>query len=184
MIRKITFHALSTGLFLLLTAVTYADSDLPRTHSGKPDFNGIWQANTAAFWNIEAHDAYALPPGDGDVFQAARADQGIVTGGTIPYTPSARKEQQQRFARQQSDDPVRKCFMPGVPRANYMPYPLQIVQTPEHLFFAYEFAQASRTLYVDQPGFEAPVDTWMGHSLARWEGDTLVVDVTSQVADT
>jgi hypothetical protein len=58
-----------------------------------------------------------------------------------------------------------------------MPFPLQIVQTPEHILIAYEFASASRTLYVNGKD-QSPLDTWMGWSNARWEGETLVVDVT------
>ena len=81
-------------------------------------------------------------------------------------------------------DPAVKCYMPGIPRANYMPFPFQIVQTPEHVLIAYEFASASRVIYMNREGFEAPFDTWMGHSIGRWEGETLVVDVTSQVPDT
>ena len=66
--------------------------------------------------------------------------------------------------------------MPGVPRATYMPYPFQIVQTPTHILMAYEFASASRTIYMNSKD-ESPADTWMGWSNGRWEGDTLVVDV-------
>ncbi len=77
-----------------------------------------------------------------------------------------------------------KCYMPGIPRATYLPFPFQIVQSPQHLIFAYEFASASRIVCVDRPDFEAPVYSWMGHSRARFEDDTLVIDVTDQVPDT
>jgi hypothetical protein len=80
-------------------------------------------------------------------------------------------------------DPELKCYMPGVPRATYMPYPFQIVQTPSQILVAYEFASAIRTIYLtDQE--EAPIDSWMGTSNGRWEGDTLVVDVTGLHPDT
>ena len=81
-------------------------------------------------------------------------------------------------------DPVVKCYMPGIPRANYLPFPFQIIQSPEHIVYAYEFASASRIVYVDQPDFEFPIYSWMGHSLAHFEGDTLVIEVTGQVGDT
>ena len=81
-------------------------------------------------------------------------------------------------------DPAIKCYMPGVPRATYMPFPFQIVQTPEYILLAYEFASSTRVVYMNKPDFESPVDTWMGHSRGHWEGETLVVDVTSQVPDT
>jgi len=150
----------------------------------RPNLDGIWQAQTSAYWNIEPHPARQGPGEKPDAFDAEAGGLGIVQGGSIPYLPAARAQQKANYAERKNRDPARKCYMPGVPRANYMPYPLQIVQTGDHVFIAYEFAQASRTIYLDKPGFEAPVDTWMGHSLGRWEGDTLVVDVTSQVADT
>jgi len=74
--------------------------------------------------------------------------------------------------------------MPGVPRATYMPYPFQLVQTPEYVLLAYEFASASRIVYMDRPDFEAPVDSWMGHNIGRWDGESLVIDVSAQMPDT
>ena len=150
----------------------------------KPDFNGIWQTLGNLDWNIEPHPASAHPDTNAGAFAATQGGLGIVVGGKIPYQPWALQQRAKNFADRVELDPANKCYLPGVPRANYLPYPLQIVQTPKHIFIAYEFAQASRTLYIDQPNFEAPVDAWMGHSRARWEGDTLVVKVTDQVADT
>jgi hypothetical protein len=76
-----------------------------------------------------------------------------------------------------TDDPVIKCYMPGVPRATYMPFPFQVVQTPRALLVSYEFASASRVIQMRQLN-PAPVDAWMGQSSGRWDEDTLVVDVT------
>jgi len=67
--------------------------------------------------------------------------------------------------------------MPGVPRATYMPYPFQVVQSQNDIVIAYEFATANRVINVRRPR-EASVDTWMGTSNGHWEKDTLVVDVT------
>ncbi|MEM7078078.1 MAG: hypothetical protein AAF513_05555 [Pseudomonadota bacterium] len=153
-------------------------------HAAPPDISGIWQALSSAYENIEPHAAHGGASDDADAFQASRGGLGVVEGGAIPYTPAGRATQLTNFDQREDFDPARNCYLPGVPRANYMPYPLQIVQTSDHVFIAYEFAQASRTIYLDQPEFEAPVDSWMGHSLGRWREDTLVVDVTDQVADT
>ena len=149
-----------------------------------PDLNGIWQALGSAHFHLEPHAAHAGPGSTPDALAAARGGLGVVEGGRIPYRPWARLRQQENFRHRGERDPLRNCFLPGVPRANYLPYPLQIVQTPTHVLLAYEFAQASRTVYLDRPDFEAPVDSWMGHSRGHWEGETLVVDVTSQHADT
>ena len=149
-----------------------------------PDINGIWQALGSAHWNLEPHAAHAGPGAAPDALAASRGGLGVVHGGKIPYLPWARALQRENFQHRGERDPLRNCFLPGVPRANYLPYPLQIVQTPTHVLLAYEFAQASRTVYLDRPDFEAPIDSWMGHSIGRWEGEALVVEVTAQVPDT
>jgi hypothetical protein len=74
-------------------------------------------------------------------------------------------------------DPEVKCYLPGVPRATYMPHPFQIVQTRNTILMAYEFASASRIVRMTKTE-DAPIDFWMGWSRGHWEGDTLVVDVT------
>ena len=99
-------------------------------------------------------------------------------GDDIPYQPWAAAKKKENAANWLKLDPEIKCYMPGVPRATYMPYPFQIVQTPTHILMAYEFASASRTIYMNSKE-ESPADTWMGWSRGRWEGDTLVVDVNA-----
>ena len=150
----------------------------PRTPDGKPNLNGIWQALNTANWDIQGHAARAglvvalgaegaVPPG-----------LGVVEGNEIPYLPAAVVKKKENFKNRLTADPEIKCYLPGVPRATYMPYPFQIFQTPKSILISYEFAAATRTIYMDNPP-PSPVDTWMGHSVGHWEGDTLVVDVTS-----
>lgn len=155
----------------------------PRTADGNPDFNGIWQALGSAHWDIEPHAADFPPMAVLGAFGAKPAGLGVVEGGEIPYTAAARAQQQINQANWLSLDPVVKCYLPGVPRANYLPFPFQIVQSPEHIIVAYEFASASRIVYMDRPDFEAPILSWMGHSRGHFEGDTLVIDVTDQMPD-
>ena len=102
---------------------------------------------------------------------------GVVEGGELPVparSPGARKENQENWL---TRDPEIKCYLPGVPRATYMPYPFQIMQSASAIFIAYEYAGAVRNIYLKDPG-PPPVDSWMGQSVGRWEGETLVVDVT------
>jgi hypothetical protein len=110
---------------------------------------------------------------------------GVVEGGELPYTPEARRQRDVNAANWMANDPEVKCYLPGVPRATYMPYPFQIVQsTGSHdILIAYEFASASRIIHMNT-NEEAPIDSWMGWSNGRWEGDTLVVDVTGFVGKT
>ena len=151
---------------------------------GNPDLNGIWQAMGAAHWDLEAHAARAGPVAELGALGAIPAGLSVVEGGEIPYQPWARAKQRENRDDWMARDPVVKCFMPGIPRATYMPFPFQIVQASEHVLITYEFANASRIVYMNRPDFEHPLETWMGHSRGRWEGDTLVIDVDSHVADT
>lgn len=187
-IRQKLFHPVSSMLLLMLFLASNlqaaAGDGIPRTADGNADFNGIWQAITSANWNIEPHAADFGPVVELGAIGAIPAGLGIVEGGEIPYTAAGRQQQQANQADWLALDPVVKCYMPGVPRANYMPFPFQIIQSPEHVVVAYEFASASRIVYMNQPDFEAPIFSWMGHARGHFEGDTLVIDVTDQVPDT
>ncbi|MDE0104804.1 MAG: hypothetical protein OXN89_20705 [Bryobacterales bacterium] len=182
--------AAGAARFLLLATATLAapalaqDGRAERTPDGNPNLNGIWQAVGTAHWNLEGHAAEAGPVVNMGALGAIPAGLGVVEGGQIPYQAWALERRLQNKADWLKLDPVVKCYMPGVPRATYMPFPFQIVQTPDHILFAYEFASASRVVYMDRPDFEHPADAWMGHSLGRWEGETLVIDVTNHVPDT
>ncbi len=177
---------LTAALLMTVSAVSVAAEGglVPRTADGSPDFNGIWQAIGSAHWDIEPHAADFGPLVELGAIGAIPAGLGIVEGGEIPYTPEARALQQQNKSDWLALDPVVKCYMPGIPRANYLPFPFQIIQSPDHVVVAYEFASASRIVYMNRPDFEAPIFSWMGHSRGRFEGDSLVIDVTDQVPDT
>ena len=155
-----------------------------RTPDGNPNLNGIWQALGSAHWDIEGHSARHGAIVKLGALGAIPGGMGVVEGGEIPYKPEAlakKKENQENWVEL---DPAIKCFMPGIPRATYMPFPFQIVQTPEHILIAYEFASASRVVYMQRPDFEAPVDAWMGHSRGHWDGESLVIDVTALIDQT
>ena len=161
-----------------------------RAEDGKPNLNGIWQAFTTANWDIEAHHAEAGPRSEiMGAWGAQPGGMGIVEGGAIPYKPEALRVKQENFKnrmvvkvtndphRFDTGDPEIQCYRPGVPRANYMPFPFQIFQSPEQILIVHEYKGAVRTVYIN-PQREAPNESWMGWSNGRWEGDTLVVDVT------
>ena len=147
-------------------AATYTG---PRTPDRKPDLNGIWQVLGTAHWNIEAHSASEGVP----------AGFGVVEGGTIPYQPSALAKRNENFKNRLTADPLRKCYMPGVPRAMYLPFPFEITQAANHILIAYEFAHATRTIFLDGTPHMEDLDFWMGDARGKWEGDTLVVDTVS-----
>jgi hypothetical protein len=149
----------------------------PRTHDGKPDFTGIWQALNTANWDIEPHGAEPGPKPFGALF-AIPPGMGVVDGGEIPYTPEALQKRRQNRQKRWADDPEVKCYLPGVPRFVYMPYPFQIAQGSDYIIMSSEYAAAARTLHLTTHK-EALVDAWMGHSWARFDGESLVVEVTA-----
>jgi hypothetical protein len=158
---------------------------------GKPDLNGIWQTLNEANYDLEGHSArpaMALRPGPYGPVPASAVlalgavgsvppSLGVVEGGEIPYKPEAlakKKENQQNWL---TRDPEIKCYLPGVPRATYIPQPFQILENAHQIFIAYQYAGTVRNIYLKDPG-PAPIDSWMGQSVGHWEGETLVVDVT------
>ena len=159
-----------------------------------PNLSGIWQAMNTANYDIQAHPARpalavrAGPVPGSEVPRApvlafgavggVPAGLGVVEGNEIPYQPWAAVRKKENFENWLTRDPEIRCYLPGVPRATYMPFPFQIVQSTNIVFIVYESGSANRTIYMDRAE-SSPIDTWMGHSIGRWDGDTLVVDVTS-----
>ena len=163
---------------------------VPRVN-GKPDLNGIWQTINTANWNIQAHTAKAalamrpgpvvpVPAKEVLAFGAVGSvpsGLGVVDGNELPYLPEALKKKQDNEANWLTRDPEIKCYLPGVPRATYLPFPFQIFQGQGSFFISYEYAGAVRIVYLKDPG-PAPIDSWMGQSVGRWEGDTFVIEVS------
>ena len=156
---------------------------IPRLPDGHVNFSGIWQANNTANWDLETHvarqgpmfalgAAFSVPPG-----------LGVVEGGEIPYLPAALDKKKTNGAEWLKLDPEVKCYMPGIPRATYMPYPFQIVQSTDTILMTYEFASASRVVRMNSKE-TSPAPAWMGWSIGRWEGETLVIDVTDHMEET
>ena len=146
-----------------------------RAADGHPNLNGIWQTVNTANYNLEGHAAEASPVVAMGALGAVPGGLGVVEGGQIPYLPAAAAKRKENYANRMKLDPEVKCYLPGVPRATYMPFPFQIVQTPDFILITYEYANAVRTIYMKDPG-PPPVDSWMGQSVGHWEGNTLVVD--------
>ena len=172
----------STRLLLALslictTGATVSIAEVPRI-GGKPNLNGIWQAMNSANWNLEAHSAARIDAAwqFGALF-AIPAGKSVVVGGKIPYLPDALKMREQLRADWPRSDPETSCYLPGIPRATYMPYPFQIVQGNRDILMVYSYATANRTIHMHGHE-EPPVDSWMGRSEGHWEGDTLVVTTT------
>ena len=191
-IRRILTTSAVAGI-LALGAVPLAAQAYraPRLPDGKPDLNGIWQALNEANYDLQGHmaqPALALRPGPYGPVPAAPVlalgavgavppGVGVVEGGEIPYKPEALAIKKKNQADWLNKDPEIKCYLPGVPRATYMPYPFQILESASAITLVYEYDGAVRNVFLKNPG-PAPADSWMGQSVGHWEGDTLVIDVT------
>jgi hypothetical protein len=143
----------------------------PRTADGKPDLQGIWQARSRAAYDLQDHAAR----------QGMPAGKGVVEGAEIPYQPWAAAKKAENFAIRKTADPLGKCYFPGVPRIMYLEFPFQIFQTSGEIAMTFEWSSVYRTIYTDgKPPRHEDVESWMGDSRGRWEGDTLVVVVKGQ----
>jgi hypothetical protein len=192
----LTMIAVTAALFPLVlaqraTPPAVGQGGLPRM-AGKPDFNGIWQANNTANWDLQTHDARPMigQPGltSNSVVLAAPVvglgavgwvppGQGVVEGDEIPYQSWAAARKKENLEHWMDRDPEIKCFQPGVPRAMYMPQPFQIIQSSTKIMMVFQFANAQRTIHLNKME-PYPNTSFMGYSVGHWEGDTLVVDVS------
>ena len=185
--KKIALTAVAAAAMTLCAALSYAQqkaaaparSARPARIAGQPNINGVWQAMNSANWNLEAHSAEALK-GFWQLgsLAAIPAGQSVIDGdGKIPYKPETLAKRDANRASWPKSDPETNCYLPGIPRATYMPFPFQIVQGGGNILFVYSYATANRIVYMSNHQ-QPPVDTWMGWSNGHWEGDTLVVENT------
>lgn len=161
-----------------------------RTPDGKPHLDGIWQVMNTANWDLLAHGTRPMvgQPGVDNGVQVLAAPVvalgaagivppglGVVEGNEISYNAEGAARKRENAENSLDLDPELRCFEPGVPRAMYLPHPFRIVQGTNKIFMQFQFADASRTIHLD-PAEPPPDLTWMGHSIGRWERDTLVID--------
>lgn len=163
--KKIAFYLL--GFLVFSSSVDAQEYLVPRTPDGNPDLQGVWQALNTAVWDIQDHSSqWGMPAG-----------QGVVVGNDLPYQASALEKRQINYENRLTDDPEANCKMVGVPRITYMPYPFQIIQTPNQIVMTYEWVHSIRNIYMNSEHPEGPIQWYMGDSRGYWDGDTLVVDV-------
>src|SRR5437016_11377211 len=191
--------AAGAGIAMAVVRSTAGPASGPaRTSDGKPNFSGVWQANNEAYWDLQAHEARAgavTQPGVYPNYEFTRVaaapvlalgaaagvpgSLGVVEGdGQIPYRPEAAAIKKENNENWIDRDPELKCYLPGVPRAMYMPYPFAIVQGTDKIHMTYAFSNAGRVIHMNKVT-GPPDDTYMGHSVGHWEKDTLIVEVSN-----
>jgi len=186
MLKRLAFIAAAT----LIASPVFAQAPatpIPRTPDGKPDFSGVWQTGGISLSGREANvvspagQQPAGARGQGARGGAPGGGRGAQAGGGLPTQPSLQPWAAEKVKTLTAkDDPTVHCFMPGVPRIVGMPMPFEIVQTPKQIVILYEAFRAFRIIPIDgrKPVGES-LPSYMGDSVGRWEGDTLVVDVTN-----
>jgi hypothetical protein len=161
--------------------------DPPRTRDGQPDVQGYWsQRSDITTYSIQAglEDRAEHVSIGGQNPQKGRP---IIDplDGKIPYQPWAAEKATMHHAVHRKPpspdlfDPVSRCFLEGVPRIVYQGN-MRILQFPTHIVVMHEFGHHYRVIYLDgRPHVPEKLKLWMGDSRGRWEGNTLVVDVTN-----
>jgi hypothetical protein len=186
--RTIVGTTSALAVAALLLAVRPSDGQTaayraPRLQqSTAPNLNGTWQVMNTANWDIQDHMGGRAPVLASGAWGAEPPGLGIVENNEIPYTPAALAKKRSNYAKRLELDPEMKCYLPGVPRAMYMPHPFKIVQADDRIIMAFSYANTTRVIEMKKAP-EVLVDTWMGYSSGKWDKDTLVIDTRGFNAD-
>jgi hypothetical protein len=156
-------------------------SDVPRTPDGKPDLTGVWQGGSTLPGNWEETNAGLGVGGSGRdanaPFVGSSNDRPAGREGA-PYQDWAAKKVLEAFNRRGIDDPTSKCLPAGIPRSVMLGlFPQQFVQTPTQIVILYEYMSTFRVIPLNAEHPDDILPSYMGNSVARWDGDTLVVDI-------
>ena len=150
---------------------------------GKPDLTGVWQGGSTARGTWEEANTGTGVGGTGRDPSAPAALLSASTGRrsrtALPISPGRPRRFSSRSTSSGIDDPTARCLPPGIPRTSLLGlFPTQIIQTPEQIVILYEYMNVFRVIPLNAKHPDDLVPTYMGDSVAHWEGDTLVVDVT------
>ena len=155
-------------------------ASVPRAGDGKPDLTGVWQPASMIRGSWEAANTGVGVGGSGKDPSAPVALGSTERHGEgAPYQDWAAKKVLESFNNRDIDDPTARCLPPGVPRLHSLGlFPMQIVQTPKQIIMLYEYMNVFRVIPMNATHPDDAEPTYLGDSVAHWEGDTLVIDVT------
>jgi hypothetical protein len=164
--------ACSTFVMLLRAAAAQdAPATAPRTLQHGGNLSGVWRNDAAQYpEDVRRVQIYAFSP------------------QLPPLTPWAQEKLAaakptfgpKNVAVAETNDPVYKCFPPGTPRIYFHPFPVEIIQTPGRVLMVFEYDHTVRQIVTDGSGHRDDLPaSWMGDSIGRWEGDTLVVETVN-----
>jgi len=128
----------------------------PRTPDSKPDLSGLWSLSDETYW----HDISANLGPEG-----------------VPLQQWAAALYNERRDNEGKDNPIARCMPAGVPTTDNIPLPLKLIQTPAFIAILYEYNMEYRQIFTDGRALpNDPNPNWLGYSVGRWDGDTLVVE--------
>lgn len=149
--------ALALPLVIFAQTTSHTGPAKARAVSAAPDFSGVWF--------IDEYRRNILPKED-PPFQ--------------PWAEAKFKERQSEKLHQDPDsgpDPTERCIPPGIPREMLQPFPWEIVQVRDRVIMIFEYQSLIRQIFTDGRGHPKDLEpTYMGNSIGRFEGDTLVID--------
>jgi hypothetical protein len=153
---------------------------VPRASDGKPDLTGVWQGGSTQRGSWEEANTGTGVGGSGrnpDAPVTLSSNDRPAGREPAPYQPWAAQKVLEAFNRRGIDDPTGECLPAGIPRTVVLGlFPQQIVQTPTQVVMLYEYMNVFRVIPLTTKHREDMIPSYLGSSIGRWEGDTLVVD--------
>jgi hypothetical protein len=142
----------------------------PKTRDGKPDLSGVWLPDNTD--GVKGTNGEPLPKYFIDVTFGVKKED-------VPFTPEGAAAFQKNLEDDEKNDPISHCKPTGVPSLDALPIPYKIVQTPGLTVILYEGDTVYRQIFTDgRAQVETTIPGWLGYSVGRWQGDTLVVETT------
>jgi hypothetical protein len=153
----------------------------PRTADGKPDLSGVWTTDGTGAAEIDrlfpgisdlavpGDDPRSFPKYFLNVFADYRNED-------VPIKPEVMPIFLARAKSLGKDNPTSHCLPAGIPMGDLLPAPRRFIQLPNLLVILYEGVNPQRMIYLDGRKHVIEQPAWLGYSVGRWEGDTLVVD--------
>ena len=167
---------------MLFRSLAQRRAGVPRAADGKPDLTGVWQGGNSTPGTWEQANAGLGVGGTGkDPTVAVVGSSNDRQPGRegAPYQDWAAKKVLESFNRRGIDDPTAQCLPAGIPRSvTTQLFPQQFIQTPTQIVMIYEYMNVTRVIRIGGTHPDDLLPTYMGDSVGRWDGDTLVVDVT------
>jgi hypothetical protein len=175
-------HGPLLALVAALACAQPKSARIPRMPDGKPNFSGVWQPNstTPGTWEEANRGTGVGGTGLDKSAPVAPSSSDRQTGQGAPYQDWAAVKVLEAYSRRGIDDPTAQCLPPGIPRLYSVGlFPVEFAQLPNRIVILYEYMNVFRVIPFASKHPDDLEPTYLGDSIARWEGDTLVVDATS-----